>query len=186
MKNPLHEKLRSHWKSGRRLVPQLLLITLLANAAHAARLINLESPNASIRATLSVRDNGRLMLTVFDDDQAVISPSPLGIVVDGADLGIGVELGREKEREIHEVMPRRGVKSMAVNHCMEYLIPVTVRETGFTWALEIRVSRAGGRRPPDQWRGHGVEIARGLDCLAAKQYIKLRRQLLPQHPENTA
>jgi len=99
----------------------------------------LTGPKGTVRAVVATDNDGRLTLSVQQGDSTVVHPSPLGVVVDGTDLGLGAKLAAPGRREIHETLACRGVKSTAVNHCIEYTLPVTSPKAEVAWTLEVRV-----------------------------------------------
>lgn len=123
-----------------------LLVFLLSVAcvgAAAPLSVELSSPSGLLRATIEVGGDGRLQWSVQRGTIQVLAPSPLGLLVDGEDLGNGVSLGRVEAREIREEFPTRGVKASAVNHCVSYTVPVTCTETKTEWYLEVRIFEDG-------------------------------------------
>lgn len=115
-------------------------ITLLMAAAPAIRAeaLLLTSPDCNVTATISVSDEQRLTYALKRDGVAVIEPSPLGIIVDGADLGVGVELGATTRSVRDQTYPWRGVKSRAIDHANELAVEVVHRSSGVRWSLEAR------------------------------------------------
>lgn len=73
------------------------------------------SPDGRLKLTMVVA-KGRLQYDVAFRGAAVIEPSPLGLLVDGVDLGQGVEVDRVEQENANETYPWRGVHSVAVNH----------------------------------------------------------------------
>ena len=68
----------------------------------------------------------------------MIEKSPLGITVDGNDLGNGATLGQANQKTIHETYATRGVHSTAVNHCRVNRIPIRHTATNTNYILETR------------------------------------------------
>ncbi len=116
----------------------VVLFFLTMRNAQSATCI-LSSPDSKITAVVTVDDAQRLTLAMRNGDVDVVLPSPLGVLVDDHDTGLGVTVGAVFQRTIHEELPCRGVKSTAVNHCIEYRIPVTMTDTSQLWTLEVRV-----------------------------------------------
>ena len=120
----------------------------LAAEYHApAAAIQLTSPSGQLRATLTTAQEGRLTWSVQRAGVVVIEPSPLGITIDGQDLGAGVRLGKPQLGRISETDPIRGVHALATNHCLTADIPVTHIRSGARFILEVRAFDDGvGRR----------------------------------------
>lgn len=97
------------------------------------------SPSGHTAAVVAVDEERRLTISVRRDGEEIVLPSPLGVLVDDHDTGLGVAIGAVSDRVIHEELPFRGPKSSAVNHCVEYLVPVTMTATDEQWTLEVRV-----------------------------------------------
>ena len=76
----------------------------------------LASPDGSIALTVSASKDGRITWTVTLDGRPVIEQSPLGVLVDGVDLGRAATFVRTERYRVDETYPWRGVKSEAVNH----------------------------------------------------------------------
>ena len=129
----------SRWAITGRCSFAVLAIMLPTTLAADEPIRELSSPAGVVSAMVAADDQGRLTLSVRQGNSVVIHPSPLGIVVDGTDLGLGVRLGSPQKREIHEKLVCRGVKSTAVNHCHDYTVPVMLSETNTAWTLEVRV-----------------------------------------------
>lgn len=111
-------------------------LTCMAALALPATAATVSSPEGVIK--IEVLDNdGRLTWSVERDGQAVLLPAPLGITVDGANLGEGASLGEAKLNSIDETYPIYGVHSTAVNRATEAIFPVT-HESGTTYELHVR------------------------------------------------
>lgn len=86
--------------------------------------------------------SGRLVYSVTLAGVTVIEESPLGVIVDGVDLGreasIG-DLGLELVMWADETYPWRGVHSVAVNRYKGAKIPVIHRPSKTAYTLEVRV-----------------------------------------------
>jgi alpha-glucosidase len=106
--------------------------------------IHVASPNG-LGFDLSRSSDGRLTYTVKMGDHFVIEPSPLGIVVDGKNLGDGVEpLARAGEsRRFDERYPWLGVHATAINRCQATATTVTHRATRTPWTIEVRACDDG-------------------------------------------
>lgn len=100
---------------------------------------DLVSPNGAVRLRLEVGADGRLVHVVSSDGHARLELSPVGLIVDGNDLGAHASLGTEKARAVSEVFPWRGNKAQATNSCRVYEIPVRSGSPVQGWTLEVRV-----------------------------------------------
>lgn len=109
----------------------------------AADVTTMASPNKELVASVAFDGQRRLTLSLVASGATVLEASPLGITIDGKDLGMGGRLGQATSREIHETYACRGVKSQAVNHCMAYEIPIQLSEGGAVWQLDVRVFNDG-------------------------------------------
>jgi alpha-glucosidase len=120
----------------------------LAASAFAADMsappIDCPSPSGNLHLRIAASTEGRLTWSLQRGTVAVMLPSPLGLTVDGVDLGAGITLGQPATSTINESFPMRGGKPTATNHCRSYSIPVTHRASGTVWSLEVRVFDDGG------------------------------------------
>jgi len=119
------------------LVP--VLLAGIASTAPPAQDVLLRSPNKNVELRVTVREAGRLDYAVTLGGRPVVEPSPLGIRVDGADLGQGSTLGRVERYSLDERFPWRGVHSTARNRCNGARVTVTHAATGSAWTMELRV-----------------------------------------------
>jgi alpha-glucosidase len=126
-------------------------------AALAASL-ELASPDGRTKATVGV-EGGRLVLGLTLGGRPALVASPIGIVVDGSDLGQGAVLGPAKRTAVDERFPWRGVHSEARNRYQGVEIPVRHAASGTLYTLAVRafddavgyrfVVPGQGRRVPD-------------------------------------
>ena len=87
--------------------------------------IVLRSPGRTLSVSVGVSGSGRLSYAIMEDGAPVLAPSPLGLKVDGVDLGQGAKItGSPRVREIDEVYNLLGNHAAARNHAMEAVIPV--------------------------------------------------------------
>lgn len=101
------------------------------------------SPDGKLKATVTTDETGRLTFAVARAATVVVEPSPLGVIVDGKDTGLGVTPGNPRSREIRETYPWLGGKAEAVNHCLEHILPIARQADDMTWTLEVRVFNDG-------------------------------------------
>ena len=73
----------------------------------------------------------------------VIETSAIGIIIDGVDLGQGVEVGKVDTYRVKETYPWRGVHSEAVNHFNGSKISVKHVKSNTNYILEARVFNDG-------------------------------------------
>ncbi len=95
----------------------------------------LASPDGAVRAEVGVA-GGRLAIRVTRRGKEVLAPSPLGVTVDGADLGADVDLGAAESYGIDEKYPWTGNSRSLANRCRGAKIPVTAG--GLVWTLDVR------------------------------------------------
>ena len=129
--------MQMRWTTASLSVISMLSMALLITQAPAKE-ITLPSVDGKLAAVISVADEAQLTLSVVKDGATVIESSPLGITVDGQDLGSGVTLGDPTDHRIAQRYAWRGVKSAAVNNCMAYQLPIAHEATGQQWTLEVR------------------------------------------------
>ena len=97
---------------------------------------NFCSPDEHLRATIEKRD-GQLQWSLFRGADAVVEASPLGLILDGLNLGHNAQLGAPVAGEINENYAVRGHHTLAHNCCRTLQIPVTTN--GVQWTLEARI-----------------------------------------------
>ncbi len=69
-------------------------------------------PGGKLRASISTGKTGRLTYQVKRGNTTVIERSPLGITVDGVDLGDGVTVGPAKQSTINEIIRQSQLKKL--------------------------------------------------------------------------
>jgi alpha-glucosidase len=99
--------------------------------------VTVVSPKGVINIHVKADDAGQLMWSVDREGKEILAASPLGLTVDGKNLGESVTLGKPQSRTIKETYPVFGLHSTAVNHCTETAIPVTGPE-GVKYILDVR------------------------------------------------
>lgn len=98
----------------------------------------LESPGKTVEAAFFMADGGRLGYRMSLRGRVVIEDSPLGIMIDGKDLGLVSGLPGSIERKtIDRKYPWSGAHSVAIDRCIEARIPLR-SASGVEWALEVR------------------------------------------------
>jgi alpha-glucosidase len=117
-----------------------LSFLLVASPALAGtREVLLRGPDGDVALRVGPGDGGRLVYSVTLAGRPAIEPSPLGIRLDGLDLGQGATLGRVERYTRDERFPWRGVHSTARDHCNGARVAVTNAATGTPWTVELRV-----------------------------------------------
>src|SRR5262245_29010733 len=121
---------------------RIAFAALLVWAANAKAATTISSPDNAVRCDV-VADNSGLQYSVKFRDQPVIEQSAIAVSIDGTNIAAGVESGQLQQSEINETYPYRGVHSQAVNRCRSAIIPLTHRESGTRFSLEVRVFNDG-------------------------------------------
>lgn len=111
--------------------------------AKAENEIELWNANKTVRFGVRIDAKGDLVYAVDSNGKTRISPSRLGINVDGADLGSRVRLGSVKTRNIFETFPWRGNKAVATNSCVAAEIMIRSDAANLDWLLEVRIFEDG-------------------------------------------
>ena len=121
-----------------------LVLGLAASpAAQAAwRGTTVKSPNSAVRMVVVVR-NGRLQYSVSLRGDTVVEPSPIGLTVDGVDLGEGVEAGKVRKYKVDQTYATRGVHALAVDRCRGEQIALRHSQSGTAYTLEVRAGDSG-------------------------------------------
>ena len=120
-------------------IASFLLLTCPVPATRGAQEVVLSSPDESVALRVVPEEGGRLRYSVTLAGKAVIEPSPLGIRVDGQDLGQGSTLGRVERYSLDERFAWRGVHSEARGRCNGARVALTHPATGTAWTVELRV-----------------------------------------------
>ncbi len=103
----------------------------------------LASPDGNVQLRVLLLAQDRLGYEVTFRGVRVIDKSPLGITVDGLDLGLGIDLGNAERYEINETFPWRGVHASAVNRCHGAKFSLTHRQSKTAYVLEARAFNDG-------------------------------------------
>jgi alpha-glucosidase len=120
--------------------------------------ITIDSPGRRVALAIEVDPAGQVTWAVKRDGATVLEPSPLGIRVDGVDLGKGATIEKSSPYRIDEKYPWRGMKSDAINRANGARIAVR-HSSGQSYTIDARVFDDGvavrhevpgtGRRVPD-------------------------------------
>jgi alpha-glucosidase len=97
----------------------------------------LRSPSKGVTLRVALEE-GRLRYSVDLGGRPAIVSSPLGIRVDGVDLGEGATLGAVERYTRDEAYPWRGVHATGRDHCSGARIAVTHAGSGTAFSLELR------------------------------------------------
>ncbi len=108
--------------------------------------VTLTAPDGGLEVKLYSTDDGRLSYDARRLKPAptqVLERSPLGIVVDGVDLGQNAELAKVQRSPVDEPFPWRGGHSTASNHCERAVLYFTCGATRTLLLVEFRVFNDG-------------------------------------------
>ena len=136
------------------------LLMAAASSLAAAQTVDVFSPDGRVQLHASLGEKGRLQYAVAFRDKPVIETSALGITVDGASLGEGVQIGKVERYQVQETYPWYGAHATATDQCNGLKIAMTHIATRSTFALELRACNDGiafrhivpgeGKRIPDE------------------------------------
>ena len=117
----------------------LSLLATITPRAFAGERVEVKGPNGEVRIELSTA-NDRLTFSVQRGGRPVIEPSPLGVVVDGTDLGRGAELGAtETDRFDENAYPTRaGSILRAINRGIGVRVSARHKGSGTRYTIEAR------------------------------------------------
>ncbi len=141
-------------KTTRAIVGAVAAMSLMANAVMAQQAaagkpgtssnpVVLKSPDGRLAAAIFASDSGRLSYNLKCGDLTMVMESPLGITVDGSDLGQTVELGKPIYETVNEKYPCQGVKAESINSYKGIKIPVRLTNNSSMWTLEVRAFNDG-------------------------------------------
>ncbi|MCC6233871.1 MAG: glycoside hydrolase family 97 N-terminal domain-containing protein, partial [Verrucomicrobiales bacterium] len=116
-----------------------LLGTFGLHAAAAPEDRLLRSPSGKLIAHITTADNGSLSWSLESGGHVVISPSPLGPVVNTVHLGRNARAGEPTVSETDETYPWRGGKRTATHRSRTYRLAVQSSDVPSPWTLEARV-----------------------------------------------
>ncbi len=118
----------------------LLSITGVSQASDA---LSLASPNGQVRFRLFMGGQGRTEYSVTLKSKPVIEASPLGIAMDGIDLGDGVRVGKIQRHRVKRTYPWYGAHSTAVDQFNGARISLTHLKSRTAYTLEARAYNDG-------------------------------------------
>jgi alpha-glucosidase len=127
----------------------VLTIAAIALVASAARATTVTSPDGRVQAHVTVSDEGRAVVSIQQASQTVLADSPLGITVEGTDLGQGSALQKTSNYTIDRHYAWRGRTSRAHNDCHGAKLHFVHNKSDQRWALDVRAYNTGVA-----WRYH--------------------------------
>ena len=147
-------------RSLRALVPGVLLAASGLNATPAeGPPTAVTSPNRRVELRIAANPDCHLAWTATLDRQAVIESSPLGVTLDGTDLGANAEIRRTDTFRVDESYPWRGVHAKAVDRANGVRILARHKPSGQEFTIEARAADdavafrflvpGAGKRVPD-------------------------------------
>lgn len=102
--------------------------------------VAVRSPDGTLEVQVAVMGTAgeqKLSWTVRRQGNIVLGPAPLGLTVDGENLGTGASLGEVRRQTIDERYPTWGNHALAMNHCNESVVDVTSGQ-GKKFQLAVR------------------------------------------------
>ena len=116
-----------------------IFVISFANIVYTANAtpVTVSSPKGIIKVEIQPDESGQLTWSIQRQNRTILTPAPLGLTVDGKDLGQSVSLGLPRRRTIDEQYPTLGNHSIAVNHCNEVVIPIET-DGGTKYELDVR------------------------------------------------
>lgn len=123
-----------------RLIVIMSLVVALASVGMARVL---PSPDGKVQADLYTNDAGRLCLRLVRGSTPILDESPLGITVNGVDLGNGVQITSIEHLTAQQNYPWRGVHAVAVNNQNSALVSVSHAASKLQYTIELIVFNDG-------------------------------------------
>ncbi|MGE5296934.1 MAG: glycoside hydrolase family 97 catalytic domain-containing protein [Solirubrobacterales bacterium] len=121
----------------------VMSMCVLAGAGGSVQSVVVQSPDKQVSFRLELDDDQRLTYQLTRGETAVIESSMLGPIINSVSLGVGVVLGQPERSSGDSTYPWRGVHSTARNQFNGAVIPVTHKESGTKYSLEVRVFNDG-------------------------------------------
>ncbi len=119
----------------KRILFTMLLALTAANLAAAQDKVDIASPGGNVAASFFMED-ARLKYSIDLTGAPAVLPSPLGIIIDGNDLGDNAAIVSTSTDSFDETYPTRGVHSTAVNHYNQ--LNIELRKGDQPWTLQVR------------------------------------------------
>ena len=120
-----------------------VLCFALSLTAFASEVTTLSSPDSRVQFRIAVRENGQLAYSVTRNAKPVLETSALAMIVDGVNLGQGVETGKTDRYRLNETYPWHGVHSTAVNRANGLRLAVTHAQSKTAYTVEARAYNDG-------------------------------------------
>lgn len=102
-----------------------------------AKVTTFSSPDGKVAARVGTSD-GRLALEVRRGGKPALDPSPLGITLDGQDLGADVEIGKAETYTTNTTYPNPLGGGKLIDRCKGLKIALRSKPSGVSWTLDIR------------------------------------------------
>ncbi len=113
----------------------VLFAALLFLSVRVSANYQLASPNGQVVANV-FEDAGHMSIKVARNGETVLLPSPVGIVLDGVDLGEQAQVISSNDYSVDETYPWNGNHSTAVNRCNG--MKIGLKTKGIEWLLDVR------------------------------------------------
>lgn len=121
----------------------LVLFGLLISGAGSVLAVSVAGPDGAVVATVQA-PAGNLNYSVTYRGVTVIETSPLGVTVNGTNLGSGVAIGSATAYSTNETFPsRHGIHALGVNQYQAQIIPLNHAASGLNYFLNVRVYSNG-------------------------------------------
>jgi alpha-glucosidase len=174
-----------------------LLVTWSSTAAPLGQLRapTVTSPDGRVRFGIEAPAGGPLTWMATLDGKPVIERSPLGIILDGIDLGTGAAIRGIDQYRVNESYAWRGVHAQAVNRANGARITISHAPTALSFVVEVRAADdavafrilvpGSGRRVPDAASAFRIPAgstvwSHGLRNHYEDQYDRRRIEEVPQ------
>lgn len=129
--------------SGNRVLLVLLALFGLTGAICLSQSITVSNADGSIAAVVTAT-GGNLTYSVTYRNVPVIEPSPLGVTIDGTNLGVGVTLGTSSGYFTNiSFSSRQGVHAVAAEQINGQRITVNHAGSGISYLLDVGVASNG-------------------------------------------
>ena len=117
-----------------------LICSMLMTVGAVFASTELSSPNGKVVARI-FEDGGHLAVSVERDGQTILHSSPIGIVLDGVDLGGNAKVVSQKSDTINERYQWNGNHSTAINQCNG--TKFNLKTKAVEWTLDVRAYNDG-------------------------------------------
>lgn len=114
-------------------------VIMAASGTHA-KTVAVASPDGKVEAILS-DDGGKLQYRVTIDGRAILDPSPLGMKVDGVELGNAAQIGTVQRKAVNSRYRFLGGKAEAIDKANVASVALTAR--GFRFEADVHVADDG-------------------------------------------